>query len=1086
MKLADLVVHAESGVLVPPADGTAATYLDGSEQYLLDALRSSADVGVFSPELRARVHDWASLYHLTPYRATIFDALGLSPEARVLELGAGCGAVTRWLGEHFTAVDAVEGSLARARVARERCRDLDGVRVAAANFFDLDFEGAYDIATLIGVLEYSHLYHPELRGDPAGAARSNLELARRSLTHDGMLVIAIENKLGLKYLAGAHEDHASRRFEGLEGYPSRASAVTWSANELERLVLDAGYSAVDFYLPFPDYKLARTVFDASAALADAYPANWIETPFPDRAGAQAHSPFDESLALREVAAGGLLRDLANSFLVLAYNGDRGAVRERLGVEHGWTARHYSLDRRAAFCKRTSLEQGPDGPVVRNTPAATLAHPAPALALTQKLEDEPFRPGHQLLFTFREHAAAGRLQRELPALVAQLHEFLVREYGTGRIDSAGLPLLGGNALDAAPWNIVVDPESGDWHPIDREWSFDGVLPVDYVLWRGLHHAAARDPRLLVGPGSSASFALAAVRAVLPAVPSDRLGLYEEIERFVQRAAGAEAEGAEITARMQELVGKTSAAAAATPAFGFTVLAEAEELIAEPALVATFAEAFAGRQATLVAYAPDADPAEVAPRLEAVLVESPGLDVVLLAVPYEPASESALAESVGALLSSIAPAPPFAGLPRIAAGDVQGMRATAAGEVPGPELPPEPTGPAPRVSIVIPVFNRVDLTKQCLETIRAMTPEPTYEVIVVDNGSTDDTAPYLRTEQAAGRLRCIINRDNAGFGGACNQGAAVARGEFVVLLNNDTIPQTGWLSALVETMSDLTVGIAGSRLLYPDGTIQHAGIVWNARGELDHVHRGVPADDPRVMVPHDFAAVTGACLIIRREVFGEIGAFDSDYYMYVEDVDLCIRTWDAGLRVVYCPASAVVHLENASMTNVEWRDANVRAGWERLNARWSGRWPSAVRRFAWPHQLAGSPRHLAALVLADELFAHPELLNEWSRIFGGSDAGKLVVFGPGWDPTALTTRLNELFYGLGLGPMGTLDILALAVPPGSALSPDLLRVVGAILATERPDGPLGSLPWVDESGIESLRDSVPARRPRDVASDVAMVG
>jgi len=131
--LDDLVLHPESGVYVLPETGTAVAYLDGAERYLLEALRSSADVGVFSSELRARVKDWASLYHLTPYRSTIMDALGFAnTSARVLELGAGCGAVTRWLGEHFDSVDAVEGSLARARVARERCRDLESVRVAAS------------------------------------------------------------------------------------------------------------------------------------------------------------------------------------------------------------------------------------------------------------------------------------------------------------------------------------------------------------------------------------------------------------------------------------------------------------------------------------------------------------------------------------------------------------------------------------------------------------------------------------------------------------------------------------------------------------------------------------------------------------------------------------------------------------------------------------------------------------------------------------------------------------------------------------------------------------------------------------------
>ena len=549
-----------------------------------------------------------------------------------------------------------------------------------------------------------------------------------------------------------------------------------------------------------------------------------------------------------------------------------------------------------------------------------------------LEDEPFRPGHQLLFTLHEHAAAGRLPAELPALLAELHEFLVREYAEGRTDSAGLQLLKGDAIDVPPRHRVVDPDAAEWRSIDGEWRFEGVLPVDYVLWRGLHHAAARSARLLAGAGSSAGFALTAVRSLLPAVPVDRLALYEEIERFVQRAAGAEPSGqrAEITPRMRELVGEAEA-----PHRSFTVLAYAEELIERPALVTTFANAFAGGCATLVAYAPDADPAELAPRLEAVLAGDGELEVVLLAVAREAASEERLAASADALLSNVPAATPFAMLPRIEAGAESELRTVAS----QPKLEPEPAGPpAPCVSIVIPVFNRLDLTKQCLDAIRATTPEPTYEVIVVDNASTDGTAEFLRAEQASGRVRCVINPENAGFGGACNQGAELARGEFLLLLNNDTIPQPGWLAALVETMGDPTVGIAGSRLLYPTGLVQHAGIVWNARRHLDHVHRGAPGDAPAVLVPRDFAAVTGACLIIRREVFFAIGAFDRAYHMYVEDVDLCFRAWEAGLRVTYCPSSVVIHLENASVTDLAWRDRNVEAGWQILERRWSAAGPT----------------------------------------------------------------------------------------------------------------------------------------------------
>jgi SAM-dependent methyltransferase len=674
----DLVLHEDTGVLVLPRAGTAADYLDGAERYLLEALQSAGDVSLFSHELRLRVHDWASLYHLTPYRATILDALGLTARgAKVLELGAGCGAVTRWLGERFDTVHAVEGSLARARVARERTRDQDGVRVAAANFFDLDFANAYDLTTLVGVLEYSHLYHPEFRNDPWRAALSNLELVRGSLRDNGMLVIAIENKFGLKYLTGAHEDHAAKPFEGIVGYPSRSSAVTWSAAELEQMVHQAGFIGCDFYLPFPDYKLARTMIDASAADPSVYPANWVETPFPDRV--TARTPFyNESLALREIVSAGLLRELANSFVVLAYNGDRDTVRARLGVEDGWVARHYSLDRRPAFCKRTSLEHAAAGGlIVRNVPAAPDATPAPSqLALAQTLEDETYRPGHQLHFELLELGAAGRLAERLPTLLRRLQDYLVDRYSTGVTDGAGVPLLRGTALDAVWWNIICDPETGDWHAIDGEWTFRGLLPLDYVLWRGLHHLVARFGSFLGSPIAErpAEFALESVVGLFPRVDGGRIAYYRELESYVQYAAGAEAAGTELETppatvrRLMEL---------ADAPRSYRIIAFAEELVEHPELLTTYTTAFAAKEpVTLVAYAPDADLVALVPRLEALLQTAESdPDVMLVTVPREDAAERQLAGSAQALLSLVPADGAFTALPRVDAGDSVRLRELA---------------------------------------------------------------------------------------------------------------------------------------------------------------------------------------------------------------------------------------------------------------------------------------------------------------------------------------------------------------------------------------------------------------------------
>jgi GT2 family glycosyltransferase len=509
----------------------------------------------------------------------------------------------------------------------------------------------------------------------------------------------------------------------------------------------------------------------------------------------------------------------------------------------------------------------------------------------------------------------------------------------------------------------------------------------VLWRGLYHASARFPELA---------------GQLPPAPD----LYAELERFVQRAAGAEP-GAEPdpSARVCELLSGAEAPETVR------VLAYAQELIDRPELLATFWEALAGEAVTLVAYAPDADPAGVAGPLEAALADYEQVDVVLVAVAS--GDEERIAESMAVLLTHDAS---FAAVP--AASDAPALRRLALGRDDDPPL----------VSIVIPVFNRADLTRQCLEALRDATPEPAYEVIVVDNGSTDGTGWFLRTQQAAGRIRTVSNQENRGFGAACNQGAAIARGEYLVLLNNDTVAQRGWLPPLVEAASDPSVGLAGSRLLYPDGRIQHAGIVWDGRGRLSHVHRFARADDPAVLVPRDFAAVTGACVGMRRATFFELGAFDGDYYMYVEDVDLCLRAWEAGLRVTYCPDSVLVHLENASVTDLAWRDENVRAGWQRLEQRWFGRWPAEVRRFAWPHRLAGSPPHPAALCFAAELAAHPELLSTWEN-----DA-KLVVFGTAEEIEEVAPRLER----------PNLDLVVVTAPAGVDPPPELVAAVTAQLS------------------------------------------
>lgn len=369
-------------------------------------------------------------------------------------------------------------------------------------------------------------------------------------------------------------------------------------------------------------------------------------------------------------------------------------------------------------------------------------------------------------------------------------------------------------------------------------------------------------------------------------------------------------------------------------------------------------------------------------------------------------------------------------------------------------------APAVSIVIPVFDRLDLTRQCLRALEESTALP-VEAIVVDNGSTDGTGEFLRAEEAAGRLRAVVNGENLGFGRACNQGLSLARGRHVVFLNNDTVPLPGWLEALVDAVEgDPSVGLVGSRLLYADDTIQHAGILWNDDDELYHVHRHAPREAPEVLESRDFPAVTGACILLPAPLLRRLGGFDESFHMYVEDVDLCMRVWESGHRVRYCAESVLYHLENASVPSTLWRNAHVVAGWQRLQARWAGRWPVEVRRLSWPATPPGGPRHFAVLAYAEELLADPELLAAYGRALAGCAEATLVIVTP---EAAQGEALAAAVEDAGLDGADAPDLLAVPEAPAAA------HLLAVYSAWQQPPA-LAHLPRFDAATAAELAAGV----------------
>jgi SAM-dependent methyltransferase len=432
-------------------------YADGAERTLLEIVRAASDLSSSSQELADAATDWATTYSLVPTRANVVRALDLPSDAKVLEIGCGCGPITRYLGETCAVVDSVEPMPARAAVARARSRDLDSVEVYVGTLDDVPPVPTYDVVIVIGVLEYVG------RGtaDPEPYANF-LRQCHAVLKDGGTLVVAIENPLGVKYLTGAVEDHTNRPFDSLEGYALESPARTFPRRTLERMLADAGFGT-EVLAAFPDYKLPRAVmsdalFQSSGQLVEALPR------FPSRDYIVPRLQLaDEKLTWRTLVASGVAEHFANSFIALAGKGSAPTLwsRERAAVL-------FASDRQPQYAVRSEVRgsgadlhvartalypdrvPADDGQPIRHMPAET----EPVVAgreLIQVLLDEPDRRGDVL--------------REWAAMV---------------------PDVEWAPVDLVPHNVIVTSD-GRLVAIDQEWEVRGY-DRDCLLFRGLFLSA----------------------------------------------------------------------------------------------------------------------------------------------------------------------------------------------------------------------------------------------------------------------------------------------------------------------------------------------------------------------------------------------------------------------------------------------------------------------------------------------------------------------------------------------------------------------------------------------------------------------
>lgn len=438
---------------------TALEYSDGGEERTLEVILGAADISSLSDELSREAGTWAERYHLSKTRANCLRPFALSREMRVLDVGGGCGAITRYLGEMCGDVDLLEPMAPRAAVARARTRDLDNVEVFVGDIDAVPPKPAYDLITVIGVLEYV--------GAGSRSDEPYIDLLRslsRVLLPGGRILVAIENRLGVKYLAGAPEDHSGRPFDGLEGYRSGGPARTFSRMELEELFRAAGLSG-DFYHAFPDYKMTRAVFSESIfepgperALA------WRLPNFPSPDWNQPREPWvDEELLWRGLVQSGVGRHFGNS-LIAVVSGE-GAASEAIW-DPDQIAAFYTTDRRARFAAETRVAREDGVTRFRRRLLASAAKEVQSGDVTLRIEDSEFIPGRPLL-----EVMADADDTAIQALMTRWRLLIKSANGSD-----------GVSIELVPDNIMVT-EADDLRPVDQEWWHDGYGASE-VLKRGV--------------------------------------------------------------------------------------------------------------------------------------------------------------------------------------------------------------------------------------------------------------------------------------------------------------------------------------------------------------------------------------------------------------------------------------------------------------------------------------------------------------------------------------------------------------------------------------------------------------------------
>lgn len=842
------------------------------------------------------------LYALSDLRQNLLEWYPFTGAEQVLEAGSGCGALTGLLAERTAHVTVMEARDENLEVNRRRNSGYSNITYG----YTPD-DRKFDLAVILNLGQEG--------------IKETLSWVFPLLTEDGAVLFACENLLGLRYLAGAEHDRdrcALTRSQILEAFQGEA------------------FSQVDLYYPTPDDRLPRSIY------SDGY--------LPGKGGLGAEPAYDSPrlCCMNQEAVWDLLEQegdfgrFANAFLVAAYKQKREdqtlfvkynrtrreafQIRTSIGVEQG--ARYVektalssqgswhilSFEKKYARLKdqnpRLRVLQprmGADGKQVRfpYIGGVTLAEKLGEAIRDGKAPVEAIKKAMELVFDIApECVGSFRVTPEFTEVFGQIPELQDQSYRASNIDG-----LFENLMEC----------NGQVYCLDYEWVFDFPVPVHFVQYRNLayfyyqyqgvmEYASLEEYLEEFGISRATAAVYAAMERSFQAYVHGDSGrgyldnyrqkvtslaevrqtgqeLARAKDRILQLQAEVEEKNLQIRKEqeVQRLTGNHVANLE-------VMIGDLRHEIDELGKLATYlnsheALAFKARR-KLGVQVNRAFPKGTRRRK----VLNYGLNTVKHPCRYLKLYFTR--QGRRRISGDFKIGDDYLKYGRLQFGTFDSDK-----------------GEMPLVSIVIPCYNQVHYTYACLQSILENTGDVTYEVILADDVSTDATA---RLDQFVEGLVICRNETNQGFLKNCNQAAGAARGEYIMFLNNDTKVTPGWLSSLVELIrSDDTIGMAGSKLVYPDGRLQEAGgILWSDGSGWNYGRLDDP-DKAEYNYVKDVDYISGAAILLPTALWKQIGGFDQRFApAYCEDSDLAFEVRKAGKRVVYQPLSKVIHFEGVS--------------------------------------------------------------------------------------------------------------------------------------------------------------------------------